>query len=220
MNKIILFSNIKGGVGKTCLSALFAEYLHQRGFEVTVVDADLQASLYRHRERELLDDPHFRCPWNVIKLDTIDPEKLKSDMNTLAEKDGVVIIDTPGNLSENNLTELYFAADMIVIPMAYDMDTIDATGIFINVVKKMTSAPLVFVPNRINTTEGKAFERELRDETITILGKNGTVTPRIKQSVVIKRYSTLHALDKYQYAAVEHAFERIITEINKLRKNG
>jgi chromosome partitioning protein len=55
----------------------------------------------------------------------------------------------------------------------------------------------------------------MREETISILGKLGTVTPRIKQSVVIKRYSTLYPLDKYQYAAVEHAFDRIIEEINK-----
>ena len=80
----------------------------------------------------------------------------------------------------------------------------------------MTSARLVFLPNHINTTEGKAHEKEMREETISILGKLGTVTPRIKQSVVIKRYSTLYPLDKYQYAAVEPAFDRIIEEINKL----
>ena len=212
MSKIILFANIKGGVGKTCLSALFADYLTLQGFDVTVADADLQASLYRHRERELAEDPQLICPWTILKLDTLDSEKLESDVKNLSKKEGVVIIDTPGNLSENNLTHIYKVADMIVVPMAYDMDTIDATGIFINAIKTVTSAPLVFVPNRINITEGKAFERELRDETITILGKYGTITPRIKQSVVIKRYSTLHALDKYQYAAVEHAFDRIIID--------
>ena len=68
----------------------------------------------------------------------------------------------------------------------------------------------------IDVTEGKAREREMRDETIAVLGQLGAVTPRIKQSVVIKRYSTLYPLDKYQYAAVEYAFERIIEAINKL----
>jgi chromosome partitioning protein len=56
----------------------------------------------------------------------------------------------------------------------------------------------------------------MRDETISVLGRLGTVTPRVKQSVVIKRYSTLYPLDKYQYAAVEHAFDRIIEIINQL----
>ena len=220
MNIKISVGNIKGGVGKTCVSALFAEYLIQKGFVVTVVDADIQASLFRHRQREMVEDPQQLPPWEIIQLGTLDPTKLKSDMEVLGQKDGIVIIDCPGNLSNDNLSIIYGMADLIVVPMAYDVDTIDATGIFLQAVKKMTSAPLVFVPNRINTTEGKAYELELRDETIAILGGYGVVTPRIKQSVVIKRYSTLHPLDKYQYAAVEHAFDKIIIEIKKLQKDG
>ena len=49
-NKIIIFSNIKGGVGKTTLCALFASYLAEKGCPVIAIDADLQASLYRHRQ--------------------------------------------------------------------------------------------------------------------------------------------------------------------------
>ena len=115
-----------------------------------------------------------------------------------------------------HLAIIYAVADLVVIPMAYDVDTIDATGIFVAVIKQQSKARLVFVPNRINVTEGKAREREMRDETISVLGQVGTVTPRIKQSVVIKRYSTLYPLDKYQYAAVEHAFDKIIVIINQL----
>ena len=40
-NKIILFSNLKGGVGKSCLSVLFSTYLHEQGIPVMVVDADI-----------------------------------------------------------------------------------------------------------------------------------------------------------------------------------
>ena len=43
MSTIILFSNIKGGVGKTTLCANFAEYLSMKGISVVAVDADLQA---------------------------------------------------------------------------------------------------------------------------------------------------------------------------------
>ena len=215
MNKIVLFSNIKGGVGKTTTSAHFTEYLTEKGLPAIAVDADLQASLSRHRERELEADPEHPVPWEIIKLNTLDASKLKADMKKLRQKDGIIVIDCPGNLNDNNLSVIYSMADLIVIPMSYDVDTIDATGIFVSVIRQTTSARLVFLPNRINTTEGKAHEREMRDETISILGKLGTVTPRIKQSVVIKRYSTLYPLDKYQYAAVEHAFDRIIEEINK-----
>ena len=44
MSKIILFSNIKGGVGKTTLCAHFAEYLSMKGVPVVAVDADIQGS--------------------------------------------------------------------------------------------------------------------------------------------------------------------------------
>ena len=173
MSKIILFSNIKGGVGKTTLCAHFAEYLSMKGVPVVAVDADIQASLSRHREREVEADPGQTVPWAITRLNTLDSKIVKAAMNEYKEQDGIVLTEK-------------------------------------------SSARLVFLPNRINTTEGKAHEREMRDETISVLGRLGTVTPRIKQSVVIKRYSTLYPLDKYQYAAVEHAFDRIIEIINQL----
>ena len=216
MSKIILFSNIKGGVRKTTLCAHFAEYLSMKGVTIVAVDADLQASLSRHREREVEADPEQTVPWGIARLNTLDSKIVKATMNKYKEQDGIVLIDCPGNLNDNNLAIIYAVADFIVIPMTYDVDTIDATGIFITVIRQQSKAKLVFVPNRINITEGKAREREMREETISVLGRLGTVTPRIKQSVVIKRYSTLYPLDKYQYAAVEHAFNRIIEIIKEL----
>ena len=57
-NKIILFSNVKGGVGKSTLCSLFATYCAEKGIPTAVVDADLQQSLVRQRKRE---KEHFRC---------------------------------------------------------------------------------------------------------------------------------------------------------------
>ena len=41
-NKIIVFANQKGGVGKTTLCIMFAHYLHSLGKNVYVIDADQQ----------------------------------------------------------------------------------------------------------------------------------------------------------------------------------
>ena len=71
-NRIVLFSNIKGGVGKTTLCALFASYLAEKGIPVFAMDADLQASLYRHRQREKNVDPDTSAPWAVEMLNTSD----------------------------------------------------------------------------------------------------------------------------------------------------
>ena len=110
---------------------------------------------------------------------------------------------------------MFEAADIIVIPMAYDVDTIDATGIFVSVVKKRSQAKLLFLPNRINVSEGRAKDLEMRDRTIKELNKIGKVMPRIKQSVIIKRYTTIYPLDMYQYMALEEPFEAIIKEMKK-----
>ncbi len=45
MGKIVLYTNVKGGVGKTTLCGIFATYLANSGRTVAVVDADLQQSL-------------------------------------------------------------------------------------------------------------------------------------------------------------------------------
>ena len=74
-NITIIFSNIKGGVGKTTLCALFASYLAEKGYPVIAIDADLQASLYRHRQREKDVAPDTQIPWNVEMLDSSDSDK-------------------------------------------------------------------------------------------------------------------------------------------------
>jgi chromosome partitioning protein len=210
---IILFTNIKGGVGKTSTCALFAQYLYECGYPVMALDADIQASLSRHRERELAANPEVAVPWEVSTIDTTDRQSLQSSIKEAMQFDGVVLFDMPGTLNAANLDLLYKAADLAVVPISYDFDTIDATGIFIKVIKRVKNIQLVFLPNRINSTENRADDIKQREETVKILGRIGRVTPRIKQSVVIKRYSTVSALDKYQKAAVEHAFNAIIEHI-------
>jgi chromosome partitioning protein len=215
MNKIILCANVKGGVGKTCICALFANYLKDKDHQVLVCDIDYQASLYRHREREVEANPDVPIPWEVQILDTSNRQSLIKEIVRMKQYQGIVLIDCPGTLNAVNLDIVYQAADLLVIPMSYDFDTVDATGLFIKVIRKVYHGKLVFVPNRINTSEGKSEELKQREQTISLLGRIGVVAPRIKQSVVIKRYSTLFGLDKYQHAAIEHAFERIIDELNK-----
>jgi len=213
-NKVIIFSNIKGGVGKTTLCALFASYLAEKGIPVIAVDADLQASLFRHRQREADADPDVQTPWNIELLNTSDGDKLASVMGKLREVPGVVLIDCPGNLNDRNLAEIYKAADAAVIPMTYDADTVDATGIFIKAFKTISDAQLLFAPNRINPAEKRADELRQRASTIEFLGLVGTVLPQVKQSVAVKRYTTLYSMDSKQRIAVEKTFDKITSNLN------
>lgn len=216
-NRIIIFSNIKGGVGKTTLCALFASFLAENGYPVIAIDADLQASLYRHRQREKDVAPDVQIPWGVELLDTANREHLERVMGKLKNVPGVVLIDCPGNLNDRNLEYIYKTADAAIVPVSFDADTVDATGIFIKALKTVSSANLVFLPNRINSSERKSEELRQRTQTTELLGLVGTVVPIIRQSVSVKRYTTLYPLEKNQLAAVEPSFARII-EVLHLNK--
>ena len=149
-------------------------------------------------------------PWNVDLLDTANRELLERVMGKLKEVPGVVLIDCPGNLNDRNLEYIYKSADTAIIPISFDADTVDATGIFVKALKTVSAADLVFIPNRINTSEKKSEELRQRAQTTEFLGLVGTVIPTVKQSVAVKRYTTLYPLEKNQLSAVEPSFDKII----------
>ena len=70
-------------------------------------------------------------------VDTTDRQSLQSSIEEAMQFDGVVLFDMPGTLNAANLDLLYKAADLAVVPISYDFDTIDATGIFIKVIKRV-----------------------------------------------------------------------------------
>lgn len=211
-NHIVIFSNIKGGVGKTTLCAMFASYLAAKNEAVAVVDADLQSSLFRHRSRDIQCYPDETPSYRVISTNDLDrtAETTAKLMTKLKTANGWILVDCPGNLNDSSIVPILESADYAVIPISYDEDTIDATGIFIKSLRRHSKAQPIFVPNRIDEREKKASELDMRKRTITTLGILGTVTPRIKQSVVVKRYSTIIPLDSYQTNAVAYAFDKII----------
>ena len=209
MGKIVLYTNVKGGVGKTTLCGIFATYLANSGRTVAVVDADLQQSLFRHRKRDLQQDPDASLPWEINTLREIIMEGLK-------QLPYDVIIDCPGNLVDPNLEVIYSNADIAVIPIHYDSDTLDATQMFCETFKAHFGAKIFFVPNGIvSVEERREHLQQERDKAIEQLKAYGTVTPRIKRSVVISDYNTLLPLTTYQMNAVKYAFEPIINELQE-----
>ena len=147
-------------------------------------------------------------------LDTANRELLERVMGKLKEVPGVVLIDCPGNLNDRNLEYIYKSADTAIIPVSFDADTVDATGIFVKALKTVSAADLVFIPNRINTSEKKSEELRQRAQTTEFLGLVGTVIPTVKQSVAVKRYTTLYPLEKNQLSAVEPSFDKIIETLH------
>ena len=210
-NRIIAFANLKGGVGKTTVCAMFASYLHENGKPVAVVDADIQQSLFRHRVREKKIEPDSKEPWQVIQLPSRKPEDVEQIMENLKSVPGYVLIDCPGNFEAPALKPIFDNATHVVVPLSYDDDSVDGTGLFVGGLQSMgVKAKIIFAPNRVKTNAGKKEELEARAKTIDILGKIGTVVPRIKEGIAVQRYSTLHDLDTYQKKAIGFSFDKIL----------
>lgn len=215
-NKIILFSNLKGGVGKSCLSVLFSTYLHEQGIPVMVVDADIQQSIFRHRQRELAEKPDSALPWQLQPFNSDELETVKSVIDSLKQIPACIVVDCPGNINDRALGMFFQAADVAVTPVRYDSDNLDATQIFAEVFKSVSKARMFFIPNSIAAVEERRIEvQEARESAKDLLEPYGMLTPRIKQSVVVKCYSTILPLTTYQRNAVKFAFEPIIEYIKK-----
>lgn len=214
MNRIILFGNVKGGVGKTTLCATFANYLRMNNHNVVVVDADLQQSLSFHRQDDLKGNDGASIPYHVVTFKASSQAEAKNLMEQYKTFDGYVLIDCPGNLNDPAQSIAFAMCNAVVVPMAYDTDTIRATQLFAQVFKKCSKSTLIYVPNRINDREGTAEEFEKRKKALEELHKYGWMTQRIKQNVHVKRYTTLFALDREQLKAVEEPFKDILSRIN------
>lgn len=222
MKKVITFSNIKGGTGKSVLCAFFANYLTYLGYNVAVLDADIQQTVFRHRARDLQalppqeDGRDFEPPYEVLALDTSNLDVVNAVMANLDDFDGIVLVDCPGNIVDPALEYIYKRADIAVVPTHYNSDNLDATMLFVEAFKSVSCAKMVFIPNNIVISEDKRAEiAESRDKAKKLLEEEGILTPRIKHSVKIECYSTILPMEYWQRNFVKFAFDPIIELINK-----
>ena len=159
-NHKIVFANQKGGVGKSTLCMLFANYLAWKKQDVCIIDTDLQKTIMmqRKKDREIYDD--MEEPYTVQDFDVQDPELMQQLMESASQTEGFVLFDSPGNVSEDGLVPMFTGADFIICPYEYEEKTLDSTGTFIQVINALRQATpemtarLFFVPNRIDVRIG------------------------------------------------------------------
>lgn len=114
-NYIITFANQKGGVGKSTLCALFANYLHQAGIPVWVVDCDGQSSMGQLREKELQHNAASSgsdVPYPITIHSLSDKDASDKFIVSLLDFNGVVLVDSPGNLKEKGLVSFFANSDL------------------------------------------------------------------------------------------------------------
>lgn len=222
-NRIIVFANQKGGVGKSTLCILFADYLASLKFPVAVIDADLQQSIVAQRLRELklsgLDEE--KVPWDAVALNTSNVADVKDAMAAAQEFPGTILIDAPGNLADDNLVPIYADADYIIGPMSYHPNVVDSTRRFAVVMQQLKDSldlkfKIWFLPNRIDDRK-KADLEQLKLDAWKALHNYGDLLTRINDRAFLERCSTL-SLTIQQKGAVQFAFDRIINEITEYEK--
>ena len=220
-NKILLFANQKGGVGKTTLCGLFANYLavNQR-VPLLVIDADPQQTFYGRRKDDLRKEQDISYKVQTIK----NHESTHVIMQNLCTLPGTTIIDTPGSLTQEGMLQLLINADYIICPYHYDLNTIDSTRAFILAVFKLRQrhpeikAQFIFVCNKHDVRVGKGSELKAWKIVDEYLQKFGVLAPRVGNYADLERYNTIGNSDKVE-KLTKRSFDFIFKTIYNIDNN-
>lgn len=213
---IITLANQKGGVGKTTMVLLLANWLAKEGHRVLVLDADRQQSVVSQRQSDEKNFPNESFPYDVLRMSL---EGSQEELfRTLEELDNnnpglYILIDTPGNLSENGLVPCLLQAKVIICPFQFERKSLDSTGTFIVVLQRLLESArrntwcphTIFVPNCVKLGTGTKEERKAFEQVQETFSQFGLVAPYIKELMSIKRVNSFR-LFKEQLDSVEQCF--------------
>lgn len=220
MATIISFANQKGGVGKTTLCTTFANYLAGRGERLLVLDCDNQQSIYEKRQADQTKYPDISFGYNVQSLDIANAEGMVQLMTKVKALDGIVLLDTPGHLSQQGLIPLFVNSDFIVCPYQYEATSINSTITFLKFFKELKGratamhTELLLVANRYDKRIGRKEELELWERTDQAFSKYGEILPRVEIKADMQRYNTVALMDT-QLDIVDATFNRIFDLIKQ-----
>ena len=197
MNRIIVFANQKGGVGKTTLCTLFEK---------------------RQADIKKYGDDNFT--YSIKPFPICEAEKMEHLMKSLKTINAIVLIDSPGHLAQQGLIPLFRYADEIVCPYQFEATSVNSTVTFVSFIKKLQMAykdmhnRIYFIPNKYDSRVGKKEELELWDETEKAFSRFGHNLPKIKLKQDLQRYNTIAMNDKVKQEVLP-TFNDLFNNINK-----
>lgn len=115
MSKIVAAGALKGGAGKTSLTMLLANWLHNvKKKKVLVLDCDtLQKTIFNSREESLERGAKEEDLYKVLAVNPKDAIEL---LEYVKEDYDFIFIDVPGNMMEEGVLPLYFLVDYLIFP--------------------------------------------------------------------------------------------------------
>ncbi len=202
---IIIIGNQKGGVGKSTLAVLAANYLAlEKGVTTTVIDMDYQRSISQKFDKAKIlenDEPYDVMPASLEDFPLIIGVLQRNPTD-------VVLVDLPGKLDDDGLIPVFEAADLVICPFAYEEFTFQSTVLFAIVLKKVNAkVKIVFVPNRIKAN----VKFEIMSEVNAQLIKIGELLPSIPDRIDFQRITTF-ATPQSLHDLMRPVLEGIFTE--------
>jgi len=220
-NTIHFVLQAKGGIGKSFVSALLAQYLLQEAGAVRCFDTDQENTTFTHYEA--LGVRHLAVT-NASRL--IEPKKFDALMETLLTEDGNFVIDTGANTFSNLLA---YMVENEVFPMLADAgkttyvhtivgggDTLaDTANGFHAIAQKVNGTRVVLWFNEhfgeIKTTEGKPFtETQAYKQSagrlsgvVTLFRRNAATYGEDIRKLNTRRQTVAQALASAEYTLME-----------------
>jgi chromosome partitioning protein len=181
---VIIIGNQKGGVGKTTLTALLANFLTvTKGHNGIVLDMDYQQSISQKFERaKILENEE---PYEVLAYSLQHFPLMEKTIRDNPED--IVLIDLPGKLDDDGLIRVFKAADIAICPFSYDEFSFESTVPFALVLKKINpQVQVLFIPNRVKANVKYEIKAEVNEQ----LNQIGFVTAPVPDRIDFQRINT------------------------------
>jgi chromosome partitioning protein len=213
--KIIALGNQKGGVGKSLITSLIANYMHQKTkHKVCVIDADdMQRTLSEQRKLDIIEGIDETNLYNIIDVDSIN---ITTSLELLSNEFDFIFLDLPGNMKQKGVIESYAHVDHIFIPHSLSEADINSTDKFLTFIiekiapiraKNGLDTKINLVLNRVNpaTIEFKKLDHK---------NKEGYMSSYLPNSIVdFQRKASTHLMyDKPDYIDFAKEFVELITQ--------
>jgi chromosome partitioning protein len=206
----IIFGNQKGGVGKSTLCIMLANYLTLvKKKQVLVIDMDFQKSINEQRKYDLAKNENLANskPYEILIMDTEDYPKYAEQLKKLND---YILIDLPGRLDDESLIPILKDANYVICPFFYEIKSVVSTLVFSKFVKYLdASKAIFFVPNRIKS----ATKYETKEDVDSHLKTLGSITNGISDRVTLSRLSTFEITEE-QKNIVEDVFNFLYAKIS------
>jgi len=156
---IILIGNQKGGVGKSTVCLLLANFLSQeKSCSLTLFDMDFQRSLsQKHAKSHQAGNSE---PYKIIYASAEQFNLLKDAFQE--DPQNLILIDFAGRVEDMRLLPAYQAAELVICPFSYEEMTINSTLVFAAALTKINPGlQFIFIPNRIKANVGLQIQQKV-----------------------------------------------------------